>query len=163
MLTETRERVSDYLESLVRCEEAVAEFYGVCAAAWPDEGAFWHRLAEEELAHAVRLEMLRSRVRRTPHGVGLLRPYPQATLDAFVRSIAGDIAQIRAGAMPLETALVHARDLEQSLIASQPLRGLSFDDPRFPRYWGEISAQIAAHARRIVDRMAQGPRAAYAA
>jgi hypothetical protein len=63
MLSGTKERVSQYLTLLVRCEEAVGEFYRVCAATWPEEAAFWQNLADEELDHAVRLEMVQARAR----------------------------------------------------------------------------------------------------
>lgn len=147
MLAKTIERVADYLELLVRSREAVGEFYLACATAWPDEGCFWKRLAEEETAEAVRIEMLRTRVQRTPHGVGLVRPYPPAVLQAFIKSVESNTRQVQEGGTTAETARVQARDLAQSLIVSQPLRGFSFDDPRFSRYGEVISRRIAAYVR----------------
>lgn len=155
MLSGTKERVSQYLTLLVRCEEAVGEFYRVCAETWPEEAGFWQNLADEELDHAVRLEMVQARIRATPHGIGLVHPYPEGTLQAFHHSVRKSAALVRAGTVTKSAALALARDLEQSRIGSQPLRGLSFDDPRFARYEQEFSADILEHAQRIVDRLQQ--------
>ena len=153
MLAGTKEKISGYLKLLVRCEEAVADFYRACATTWPEERAFWEGLADEEVDHAVRLELLQARVRLTPHGVGLLHPFPEGSLQTFVSSVEQDTKLARSGAIAMSEALSRARDLEQSLISSQPLRGLSFDDPRFEHYRKEVSAGFVNHARRILARL----------
>lgn len=162
MLSGTKERVSKYLTLLVNCEEAVGTFYRACGEVWPEEAAFWHNLADEELDHAVRLEMIQERIRATPHGIGLVHPYSEGTIQAFLRSVKESTAMVRGGLITRSSALAHARDLEQSRIGSQPLRGLSFDDPRFARYEQEFSAGILEHSQRIVDRL-QEARPAWAA
>ena len=153
MLAGTKERVSRYLALLVRCEETVGNFYRACAGTWPGEADFWQGLADEEVDHAVRLEMVRARIHRTPHGVGLVHAYPEGTLQTFLRSVEESTERVRAGVTTMGAALAQARDLEQSRIGSQPLRGLSFDDPRYARYQEEFSADVLEHARRIVDRL----------
>jgi len=156
MLSGTKERVERYLALLVRCEDAVAEFYRVCAAAWPGEEAFWEGLADEETDHAVHLQMIQERVRRTPHGIGLLHAFPEAALQAFIDSVERHTALVRAGATTMSAALANARDLEQSLIGSQPLRGFSFDDPRFDGYRRKLTDEILRHGKRILERIGEG-------
>lgn len=156
MLTGTKERVSRYLRLLIRCEEAVETYYRACADVWPREAAFWQVLADEEADHAVRLEMIQERIRRTPHGVGLLHPFPEGTLQTFVASVAAETERVRAGTMGTGAALAYARDLEKSLIGSQPLRGVCFDDPRFAGYRRELAEEISRLAERIAARMREG-------
>lgn len=153
MLAGTKERVSRYLALLVQCEESVGDFYRACAETWPRDAAFWQGLVDEETDHAVRLELVRARIRLTPHGVGLVHAFPEGTILTFLRSVRESTVQVRAGLISMSGALARARDLEQSLIGSQPLRGLSFDDPRFARYQLEFSAEILEHAQRILDRL----------
>lgn len=148
----TKERIGRYLEELVKCAEAAGDFYRSCAEVWPEEAPFWQLLAEDELEHAVRLDMIRERVRATPHGVGLLRPYSPPTVQAFIGFLRKECDKVRSGEMTSATALARAKDLEQSLIGSQPLRGFSFDDPRFAPYWMEISHAWERHMRRVTDR-----------
>jgi hypothetical protein len=147
MNQKTKERAADYLGSLVRCREAVAEFYQACADVWPDGRTLWQRLAQEEASEAVSIALVRERVLRTPHGVGLLKPYPVAVIQNFIESVESDTRLVRTAGMTAETARLRARDRAQSLIVSQPLRGFSFDDPRFARYWEETSVRIAAYVR----------------
>lgn len=154
MRATTKQRITEYLEELVRCEDAAADFYLTCAEQWPEEAPFWLHLAEDETEHAVRLALIRERVRATPHGVGLLRPYPPATLQTFIAHVRKESDRVRSGAMTPAVAVLRAKDLEQSLIGSQPLRGFSFDDPRFAPYLREISRSWERHLTWIIERAA---------
>lgn len=153
MMTGTKERVARYLALLVRCEEAVGGYYRACAGTWPGEGAFWRALADEEAEHALRLGMIQERIRRTPHGVGLVHAFPEGALQAFVDSVEEDTVLVNSGLTTMGAALINARNLALSLIGSQPLRGLSFDDPRFEGYRQEFVAGILRHAERIIERI----------
>lgn len=153
MKTAEQHRVLQGLGLLVRCEEAVGEFYQACARAWPTDRDLWDGLSEEEAMHAVRLGLLQGWVRVEAGAARLERFFPFADLHAFLEEVDRGRDRVLAGELTKTMALALARDTERSLLEIQSRRAIAFADPNLDGYLRTISAETHDHGRRLEERL----------
>ncbi len=156
MDTRERDTVVGILELMVRCEEAVGDYYLVCAETWPADRSFWLKLSDEETTHAVRLELLAVRVQTDATTVSVNRLFPRAALEAFLAGVARQSVRVLEGEVDRCAAIAFSRDLERSLIESQALQAIALSLPKWRNYLSEIAAETLEHEHRLQERFARG-------
>jgi hypothetical protein len=152
---EDRDRVIEGLELLLRCEEAVGDFYRSCAATWPIDRGFWSGIAEEEAIHVARLGLLRERVVERAAVARVEQAVPCAALNALFQAATRDRELLLAGKIGRAMAFALARDLERSLIGSRGLRAIAFAKGEWDGYLRTIVAETHRHERLFEERLAQ--------
>lgn len=150
-----RDRVIEGLEMLLRCEEAVGDFYRACGQTWPVDRDFWAGIAEEEAIHVARLGVLLERVRRGAAAARVRQEAPCAALKALFQAAVQDRELLLAGKIGRAMALALARDLERSLIGSRALRAISFEEGPCAGYLRAIAEETHRHERLFDGRLAE--------
>lgn len=153
MKTSEQHTVLKSLSLLMRCEEAVGEFYQACAEAWPTDRELWAGLREEESVHAVRLGLLRGWVQVEAGAARLERVFPRKDLECFLEGVARDRDRVLAGELTRTAALALARDAERSLLETQALRAIAFVNPKLEGFLRKINAETLNHGRRLEERL----------
>lgn len=155
-----RDAVVASLELLVRCKEAIGEYYRVCAEAWPADRGFWLGLADDEATHAARLELLGERARDDGVSARVDRLFPRAALETFVAGVVQVRARVLDGRVTRGAALALSQDFERSLIESRALRAIELSVPGWRSFLGAIAVDTLDHLLRVEERWARESAAA---
>lgn len=155
MDAEERDRVLEGLEILLRCEEAVGDFYRSCGEIWPIDRDFWWGIAGEEAIHAARLGLLLERVREREAAARVEQEVPCVALNALFQAATRDRELLLAGKIDRTMALAIARDLERSLVGSRALRAISFEKGAWDASLRTIAAETHRHERLFEERLAR--------
>lgn len=135
---------------LAQCEEKLGELYLAYARLFPEEAAFWERLAKEERAHASWVEALLPRVQDDLITFREDRLGSQAFMlfyDYLVQRL-----QESRNPITLAGALVVAVDIENSLVEKSFYDVFTTADPDSARLLTLLSRSADAHLRKVQEK-----------
>lgn len=155
------ERVLRNLELMLRCEDAVAEFYQTCASTWPRESEFWNELVTGGLVRSARLLLMRNRVEDSESAADSIRLFPPAALTTFLAWVERSLARVRSGEIGRYRALSIARDVERSPIVNEQFLLSRATDPDLANSllsFSEDTTGLQSAAKGVLTRPSLRPR-----
>jgi len=141
------------VELLAQCEGKLGELYQAYAGLFPEEAAFWERLAKEEQAHASWVEALLPRVRA---GVISFRE-DRLGSQAFILFYDYIVQRLQESRRPitLAGALIVVVDIENSLVEKSFYDVFTTADPESARILTLLSRSTEAHLRKTQEKWRQ--------
>jgi len=145
LLTETQTA-----ELLAQCEEKLGELYQAYAEWFPEEAAFWEKLAKEERAHASWVQALLPRV----HGGLITFRENRLGSPAFILFYDYIVQRLQESRSPitLPGALIVAVDIENTLVEKSYYDVFTATDPESARLLTLLSRSSDAHLRRVREK-----------
>jgi hypothetical protein len=136
-------------------EEALGELYLLCGRRWPEEEAFWLKLAEEERQHVEDIRQMGAMLRQEPDRFQVGRLPDPSLFRGFVSYLGRESRAVQAGDATLKEMLEAVRDIEQSVIDFSYPDFVATDIPEFAALGRGLSSQTMAHRQWIVRKIAE--------
>ncbi|MHB0937734.1 MAG: ferritin family protein [Armatimonadota bacterium] len=137
-------------ELLAQCEAKLGELYQAYAGLFPEEAAFWEKLAKDERAHANWIASLLPRVRSGTISFREDRLGSPAFI-LFYDYLVQRLAETR-NRISLLGALVVAMDIENTLVEKSFYNVFTSADPESARILALLSRSADAHLRRVQEQ-----------
>lgn len=140
------------LQKAAAIEEAASSIYRAAARRFASEGHWselFHRLADEETQHALRVRMLSSRLGRDRQALrdAVLR---EADLDSLLQEGRDLLKKVEsAEQLELRDLLELVGTMEQRFASVHAQTVLSTGNPDFDQFFGQLAAQDRAHAEML--------------
>ena len=157
MLEKDLARTMEALNVMAEAEEAVGEFYQVCANLPGEDRGFWLQMAGEEASHKKHIQKIGETISRNPEDFSLHRPFNAAATRMFLSFIRKSKADLEENKIPGERILFVARDIERSLLELSYFEIVKTTNPTYEKALKEIHAQTADHSSRLERRIAGNP------
>jgi len=144
-LTETQLKV---IELLAEHEKAISQLYREYARTFPEQKAFWSKIAEEEIEHASWILKLRSQAEKGSlyFKEGRFKTEAIKTSLEYVKS---QIAEAQNSKISAKNALSVARDLESGLIEKKFFEVFEPDCREIKQVLLDLAAATREHYNRI--------------
>jgi len=139
---------TDILDLVKQHEESLALLYSAYADRFPEHGAFWGRLADEETQHAAWVDYLRERLRDDEFG-RIVNRFPRPAIEHSIAYVNRLIEEARHGETTDIRAMANALDLEQALIESRYFECVEGDSPELKHTLSLLADSTHEHFERI--------------
>lgn len=135
-------------------ETLLNEFYSTLARKFPEEGEFFLKLAYEEKGHANLVNKLRERVIEGAIGFdeGSLRTFTLVASNEHLKDVTG---RAESGELSIQSALVHAQDLESALIEKIFFNSFISDDEEVVATFKKLKVQTNDHLARVRSKLGE--------
>jgi hypothetical protein len=155
MNIQTSGSLKGILETLIHMEEMeqiVSEFYKLCADTWPIDLQFWTELSNDELEHKKNVATIHQIVSGKPERFEKGRPFNTLATQTMITGIRNNIERLKKGEIREETAILIARDIEQSFIEFRYSEILKTTDIEYNALVRKIIKETSQHKMKI-DQM----------
>lgn len=156
MNIQTSGNLKDILETLTQMQELeqiVSEFYKLCADTWPIDLQFWTELSNEELEHKKNVAAMYQIVSGKPEHFEKGRPFSPLATQTMITGIRNNIAKLKKGEIRENSAILIARDIEQSFIEFRYSEILKTTDIEYNTLVRKIIKETAQHKMKIDQKI----------
>jgi hypothetical protein len=145
--------ILDTLVHMKEAERVIAEFYALCADAWPADLEFWTELANEEAEHENNIAMIHRIVSDKPEHFEKGRPFNIFALQTMITGVRSNTEKLRKGEIREDKAIMIAGDIEQSFIEFRYSEIVKTADVEYNTLVQKIVKETLQHKTRIDQKM----------
>jgi hypothetical protein len=147
------EKITTVLESMIRYELNLSDFYKQCADIWTEDQAFWQNLSHAEIGHAENIQRMRGIIAKKNEKFELGRPFNPVALNTAMAGLKDNTRRLTSGAFSLEKMLIMARDIEQSILESHYAEIVKTADLEYQTLMKGILSDTYVHKRNIQEKI----------
>lgn len=149
------QKAFDMLALAQDAEKALCDLFRVCSRVWPEEDAFWLKLAEDERQHVENIGQMVTTLRESPDRFQTGRLPDPSLFRGFVSYLERESRAVQAGQATLKEMLEALRDIEQSVIDFSYPDFVTTDIPELTALGQRLNGQTMAHRQWTLRKIAE--------
>jgi ferritin len=147
------ERITKVLESMIKFELMLSDFYKQCADIWTEDPSIWQNLAYAEIHHAENIQKMREIITKKRESFEAGRPFNLIAIDTAMAGLKDNISRLTSSTFSCEKMLIVARDIEQSILESHYAEIVKTADPEYQSLMEGILSQTYEHKKIIQKKI----------
>jgi rubrerythrin len=155
MNPQTLDNILAALREMITIELAVGHCYECCAGKWPDDTAFWMRIAGEEKQHARHVEKMIELVSSRPEEFAPDQSFAPEAIQSFRSHVQSREQQLLENTLPYRQMLALLLDIESSMIESRYFKIVKSRDSEYSYLLNILIEQSRMHQEKLQEKIAE--------